>query len=70
MYSRKDEAESVAPINIPDEDFRRRAEELETAKKRVNEARAEAEEAESLNALTLQDEDHHSSVINVRFNRR
>ncbi|KAK4017895.1 hypothetical protein OUZ56_033877 [Daphnia magna] len=67
LYTRKDEADSVAPINIPDEGFRRRAEGLETAKKRVDEARAEAEKAERvLNALTLQDEDHHSSVSHQR----
>jgi hypothetical protein len=59
LHSRKDEADSLAPINIPDEGFRRRAEELETVKKRADEARAEAEEAERvLNALTLQDEKH------------
>ncbi|KAI9551057.1 hypothetical protein GHT06_007663 [Daphnia sinensis] len=68
LCSRKEEADSVAPIDIPDECFRRRAEGLETAKKRVDEARAEAEEAERvLNALILQDEDHHSSVSHQRL---
>lgn len=67
LYSRKDEADSVAPINIPDEGFRRQVEELETANKRAHEARAEAEGAERmLNALTLQDEDHHSLVSHQR----
>ena len=67
LLSRRDEADSVAPINIPDEGARRRAEELEAAQKRADETRAEAEEAERLlKALTLQDDDHHSSVSHQR----